>query len=190
MPLTPSMALREPSRHRRISDTIAHTRRLDFSDSGRIEGLCRRERVSNRCQLVLHTSDKSELDSISIATHQRRSCSLQAAAGFLLPFRSTSRPASGPGMPNGVYAYCAARRRTSRVSQRSRRCRVCSSTTTDASERATRLRSGDLEKSISVCARTRFKIPDAITSSTAELKFSTPPSTSTVGLPVAGATMQ
>ena len=115
MPLTPNMALREPSLYRRISDSIAHTRRLDFSDSGRIEGLCRRERVSNRCQLILHTSDKSELDSISIATHERRSCSLQAAAGFLLPFRSTSRPASGPGMPNGAYAYCAARRRSSRA---------------------------------------------------------------------------
>ena len=62
MPLTPNMALREASRYRRISDAIAHTRRLDFSDSGRIEGLCRRERVSNRCQLILHTSDKSELE--------------------------------------------------------------------------------------------------------------------------------
>ena len=40
----------------------------------------------------------------------------------------------------------------------------------------------EFEKLISVCARTRFKIPDSITSSTAGLKFSTPPSTSTVGL--------
>jgi hypothetical protein len=43
---------------------------FDSSDSDQIEGLFRGESVSHRCQTTLRTS---ELDSISIATHGRRS---------------------------------------------------------------------------------------------------------------------
>ena len=86
----------------------------------------RREFASQRCRPDLHTSDRSELDSISFGTPEQRSWSLQAVEGFHLPSRRTSHPASGPGRLNGACAHCVARHRTSRVSQSSRRCRVYS----------------------------------------------------------------